>query len=1068
MPQTTLSLAKTTQPTLSMVVERVVLFERVDGFAEKQGIWICAPAGAGKTTLLASYIQARGHTALWYQLDSADSDVSSFMYYLRRTAIKHRPDSTVALPELPINTGDWAPFARRLIRAIFHRYQGRLLIVLDNYESIPPHSSLHSLLALMLEEVPRKAKLVFISRAEPPAAYARVRANNLLASLGAEDLRLSADECRQLAVLRRAELTPEDVDQIAQASAGWVTGAILMLEYARPAKRLGRSAFQSDGGVLYDYVALEVFSGFDERTRRFLLSVCWSRRLSVKFAEELSADGMARQLLMNLSRNNYFVSEREDGEDCEFSLHPLFQEFLQIQARKTQSESMVAAQRRRTAQLLAQAGYPEDAVELLVDTMDWRPLEVVIASHARELLRQGRHTVLAGWLEQLPRDRLHGNLSLLCWLGQARLRESPREARQCFEAVCRRLPAAAPKEERLRALAGAIESIIAEMDDFSLLDGWIAELSKLLPAQIAPAGNDEELAAAVLLAVAIALRDPAHADLPQQLRRAEQALTGMRDNTELDSQRPWLALACVLAGEFARAGVLLNACIKRVAAMPQEQQCRWHLLAALQSLLSGAGVEASAAAAECERLAVEHSLGKLSLLGRACAVASGLAVAGGAAAAEKLATLETDLAGNPNRLLRFLSHYLTSWSDLITGDHVAAHHRQRQALSCAVELGIPFLEVLSSCAYAQLLFLCSDERGGSAQLRRVHSIARDMRNPYLEFITLLIYGQVAVLNGRTSSGANAMRYALGLGRQHAYYFVPWWHPGQLADALVLAFRHNIERDYVRDFVQRRGLRAGTPPADLPDWPWRLRIRTFGGLKISGAGPADHEGGRGNARPLQLLKALIALGARDVSAAQIAALLWPHVDSMYSEKSLTINLHRLRKMLGDDDAISLRDGKLSLNPDLVYVDATALGRIAGQIRIERPYADSELPAPLDDQFEQLLEVYTGPFLGDDDELECVNARRNQCRAEFEAAAVVLAEAVSKADLPRAISMFERAINNDPAAEGLYRGLMSLYNFMGRASDAAQVYQRCCTVLASLCRRTPSTETVSVYAAIAGTS
>lgn len=1068
MPKTTLSLAKTTQPTLSMVVDRRVLFAKIEGFGDQRGIWIQAPAGAGKTTLIASYLQARGQPALWYQLDSTDADVSSFMYFLRRTAIKHRADSSVALPELPMNPGDWAPYARRLFRLIFQRYQGELLIVLDNHEAIPPHSGLHALLAFALEEVPRQGKLVFVSRGEPPAVFARARANNLLGLMGADELRLSADECRQLALVRRAELSPEDVDRIFQASAGWVTGAILMLEYARPAKRLGRSAFQNDGGVLYDYVALEVFSGFDDRTRKFLLDVCWSRRLSLRIAEDLSADSMARQLLVNLSRNNYFVAERDDGDSCEFTLHPLFREFLQIQARKTMTEAAVAAQQRRTAELLAQAGHPEEAVELLADAMDWEPLEAVIGNHARELLRQGRHTVLAGWLEQLPRDRLQGNLPLLCWFGQARLRHSPREARQCFDAVCRRLPASAPEADRFRGLAGAIESILAEMDDFSLLDGWIAELSTLLPERAALDGNEDSLTAGVLLSVGIALRDPARADLPERLRRAEQALRQLHDGAGAEGLLQWLILAHLLAGEFSRAGGLLEVCMQRAPAAQQpDVQGRLLLLAALQHVLSGNSGAAGLAAAECVRLAEEQSLPRLVALGRACAAALELGGGGNALVAEKPAALETGVAGDPNRLLRFLSHYLSSWRDLVQGDRVAAHHRQRQALSCAVELGIPFLEVVSSCAYAQLLFLCDDQRGGSAQLRRVHSVARDMRNPYLEFITLLIYGQVAVLNGRTSSGANAMRYALGLGRQHAYYYVPWWHPEQLADTLVLAFRQGIERDYVRDFVLRRGLKASVPPVDLPDWPWPLRIRTFGGLEISRTGSPDAESGRGNARPLQLLKALIALGARDVAAVQVAGLLWPHVDSMYSEKSLTINLHRLRRMLGDEDAITLRDGKLSLNAALVFVDTAALDRIAGQLQALTPLQGGPEPSgPLEDQAEQLLDVYRGPFLYGDEDLECVNRRRDQCRSEFVGAVLAMTEGLAAADVTRAISVYERAISSDPAAEGLYRGLMSLYSRMGRTTDAASVYQRCCAALATICRRSPSAETVSVHAGLAG--
>ena len=88
-----------------------------------------------------------------------------------------------------------------------------------------------------------------------------------------------------------------------------------------------------------------------------------------------------------------------------------------------------------------------------------------------------------------------------------------------------------------------------------------------------------------------------------------------------------------------------------------------------------------------------------------------------------------------------------------------------------------------------------------------------------------------------------------------------------------------------------------PPIDVKEWPWSTRVFTMGGLNIENSNNERLEDGKGQGRPLLLLKVLIALGAHNVNAKKIAEILWPHVDSDYGNKSLTINLHRLRKILG---------------------------------------------------------------------------------------------------------------------------------------------------------------------------
>src|SRR6476646_5002438 len=80
------SLAKTTRPSLAGVLPRDRLFSSLDEGRQSSVTWITGPPGSGKTTLVSSYVENRAWPCLWYQLDESDADVATFFYYLRSAA----------------------------------------------------------------------------------------------------------------------------------------------------------------------------------------------------------------------------------------------------------------------------------------------------------------------------------------------------------------------------------------------------------------------------------------------------------------------------------------------------------------------------------------------------------------------------------------------------------------------------------------------------------------------------------------------------------------------------------------------------------------------------------------------------------------------------------------------------------------------------------------------------------------------------------------------------------------------------------------------------------------------
>jgi DNA-binding SARP family transcriptional activator len=135
-----------------------------------------------------------------------------------------------------------------------------------------------------------------------------------------------------------------------------------------------------------------------------------------------------------------------------------------------------------------------------------------------------------------------------------------------------------------------------------------------------------------------------------------------------------------------------------------------------------------------------------------------------------------------------------------------------------------------------------------------------------------------------------------------------------------ALENEIEVEYVRDLIRKRGLIPDTPPYDCEHWPWPLKIYTLGRFEIvRDARPLQHP--RKSPRmPIELLKAVISGGVRGISEDRLSDALWPDADGVTAHQAFATTLHRLRQLLGDEKAVLLRDGRVAVDWRSCWVDA----------------------------------------------------------------------------------------------------------------------------------------------------
>lgn len=1010
--------------------------------------WISGPPGAGKTSLAASYVEARQLRCLWYQVDADDADVATFFHYLGHAARKLEGARLQALPAfVPDHMTNIAAFARRFFRQLLSRAKPPFVLVLDNLHAVPPESDLHPVLEAAFSQIPKGCAVIVTSRTDPPAAFARLRVTGEMVCVGGDDLRIDPEELLEIARLRGHTLNTESMSQLHERTQGWAAGLVLMLEHAKLSGRIAELPGDATPKLIFDYLAGEIFDRFEPKTRRFLLRIACLPRMTAEVARALAEEDKAPRLLLNLALNNYFVSEVQSEEGRSFQLHPLLRGFLRGRAAQDLPEALAPAHLRRAAELLHDAGHIEDAVALLIECRNWENVARIAAVQADVMLGQGRSETLGNWLEALPQPVLKSDPQLLQAHAACRIHLSPRAARRQFELAYAGFLRGNDQSGAIRACCGVIDATMFEFDDLAQLDHWTGILAGLL--ERAPAAAQPASRPIATLVRGLLLRDPGNGALEKWIARAD------------------LPLARTMASLLRDDPTAVSAAIESPATETRGQSARDAIAPGLAGatgrLLSGAHEEALRAARASLALGEAEGVhGYDAWLHGVCAAA---ALGAGDRDTARLETQRLETIGL-RRGDRAVLHYLRGWLAALDADQAGAQREAKTAIALAAETGLPWLECLARIALARLLADVGDRRGCDTQLRAAEALSQHQRSVLLQFALHLAIADAALSAGDASAALDPLRTAFSLGREHSLRHTPWWRARATAELCVLALAHGIEPDYARGLVRARALSPRIPPLRVAGWPWPLRISTLGGFQLLRDGAPVEFSGKGPGRPTELLKVLIAMGGQNVRSDQLADALWPHVDADYAYKSFTATLHRLRRLIGEEDALLLRDGRLSLDPAHVWMDTSALEHLLAEfeevLRLPSAQRAADALRPLADE---ALRLYRGPFLPDESEQPGYIAFREQVRARLlRCLARVAHQWEETGNTEAAADCYLRLIEADPLFEAPYRNLMLCLQRGGEQREARAVYERLRTLLSMRLKLMPSPETQAIYAGL----
>ena len=338
--------------------------ERLRGAGERV-ISVTAPPGYGKTALLAAWAEQLGPGVVWVSCDEVDSDQ-----------------------------------ILDLVRGSSGDLDAPLAVVLDQVEALTDGQARAAVTALV-RTVPPGCTLALASRRELPLPTARLRLEQRLLEIGADDLALTVAETIYLFKDAGVEVSEAATSELVEQTEGWPAALSLAALAIQAGDVTPTRPFSGADRLMGDYLRSEVLDGVTRPQRRLLLMTSILDRVNGSLADAVVGGTSAARQLEKLHRGA-LLGLSTDHEGGWYRFHPLVRELLEAELR-AEGVEQVPQLHARAAEWLAANGEPERAIDHAYLAGDSQGFGRLVLGAMQSVWASGQIDRVLRWMEQLGR-----------------------------------------------------------------------------------------------------------------------------------------------------------------------------------------------------------------------------------------------------------------------------------------------------------------------------------------------------------------------------------------------------------------------------------------------------------------------------------------------------------------------------------------------------------------------------------------------------------------------------------------------------------------------------------------